>query len=511
MHRFVVGALAQNRRTEVRTTNTLHLLFAVFVAIVVFTFLFSSAHAQSPESAQAGSCWQCHRQPNIQGMNGIAAANALCQDCHAKLETVGKVDGKQVSLQVSDADFGKTRHALIACTSCHATVSRSPHKETEATACGSCHQNLAQHIAMGDPHLNVDCAACHFKYEAVMRDPTTRRIVIARVDSSGQPIGRTDHTLALPVPCERCHARGNQLNVAAATLPPKDITCIGCHMSAPIPTNPLSWAALIIFLIGLAFSASIWLSGSVAGKKGLSFSEKSSLLAERAVAIIFSRRLFAVLRAALLDGIVHRRILKESVARWVAHSLILLPFFARFLIGIFTGIAAQFYPNAPLTRVLVDRDAPPVAFTYDLLAVLIILGAGYAGYLRATDKQRRELTAGQDMFALILLALIFVVGFVVEGAHIVVAQLPWDQAFYAFGGAAFAVVLNLLPLDWSAVYPFLFYAHAVLVAIFVAYLPFSKFFHILVSLFVVAIRPALGEGEHARYATEDTERTEIKA
>jgi len=376
-------------------------------------------------------------------------------------------------------------------------VSRSPHKETEAVACSSCHNNLAQHIAIGDPHLNVDCAACHFRHDAVVRDPTSRRVAIARIDSSGQPLRRTDHTLASPVLCERCHTRGNQVNAAAATLPPKDIICVGCHMSAPIPTNPLSWTAFIIFLIGLAFSASIWLSGNVAGKKGLSLGEKSSLLAERAVAIIFSRRIFAVLRATLLDGIIHRRILKESVARWVAHSLILLPFFARFLIGILTGVAAQFYPDAPLTRILVDRDAPPVAFTYDLLAVMIVLGAGYAGYLRATDKARRELTAGQDMFALILLALIFIVGFIVEGAHIVVAQLPWDQAFYAFGGAAFAVPMGFLRLDWSAVYPFLFYAHAVLVAAFVAYLPFSKFFHILVSLFVVAIRPALGEGEHA--------------
>jgi len=472
--------------------------YCLLFAIVLCIHAPSIANAQGPQGAQAaGSCWQCHRQPNTQGTNGIAAANALCQDCHAKAETVGKVDGKQVSLQVSDADFGNTRHAMIACTACHATVSRSPHKETEAAACNSCHSNLAQHIAMGDPHLNVDCAACHFKYDAVTRDPTTRRVAIARVDRSGQPIRRTDHTLISTVPCERCHTRGNSVNVAAAALPPKDITCIGCHMSAPIPTNPLSWTAVLIFFVGLAFSVSIWLSGSVAGKKGLSFGEKSSLLAERAVGIVFSRRIFAVLRAALLDGIVHRRILKESVARWVAHSLILLPFLARFMIGVLTGIAAQFYPDAPLTRVLVDRDAPPIAFTYDLLAVMIVLGAGYAGYLRATDKQRRELTAGQDMFALVLLALIFVVGFIVEGAHIIVAQLPWDQAFYAFGGAAFAVPMGFLPLDWSAVYPFLFYAHAVLVAIFVAYLPFSKFFHILVSLFVVAIRPALGEGEHA--------------
>lgn len=276
------------------------------------------------------------------------------------------------------------------------------------------------------------------------------------------------------------------------TLPPKDITCIGCHASAPVVGSPVSLIALLVFVVGIAFSASIWLSGSIAGKTGLGTMEKLSLIAERALAIVFSRRLFVFFQAAFLDGILHRRILKESVGRWVAHSLILLPFFGRFLLGLVTGLAAQFYPEAPLTRVLIDRNSPGVAFTNDMLAVLIILGAGYAGYLRTTDQRRRELTAGQDVLALTLLALIFVVGFVLEGTHILLEQIPWDQAWYAFGGAGVAAILNLLPLDWTAVYPFMFWGHALLVAVFVGYLPFSKFFHIIVSLFVVAIRPALG-------------------
>ncbi len=466
--------------------------FMLFMAVVSPVFAQGPTGTHAAGAVPNGTCWQCHRQPNTSGANGVAAANALCQDCHAKADSTRKIDGKEVSLQVDEADFANSRHALITCTACHATVARSPHKETRAAACNSCHSNLGQHMAAGDAHLNVDCAACHFKTDAVARDAQTHRVMIASVDTSGHPIGRTNHTLVGAVSCERCHVRGNAVGAAAMTLPPKDITCIGCHASAPVIGSPASLLSLLIFVVGLAFSASIWLGGSIAGKTGLSVMEKLSLIAERAIAIIFSRRLFVFFNAALLDGILHRRILKESVGRWVAHSLILLPFFGRFLLGLVTGLAAQFYPNAPLTRVLVNRDAPAVAFTNDLLAVLIILGAGYAGYLRTTDQRRRELTAGQDVLALTLLALIFVVGFVLEGVHILVEQIPWDQAWYAFGGAGVAAVLGLLPLDWTAVYPFLFWGHALLVAVFVGYLPFSKFFHIIVSLFVVAIRPALG-------------------
>jgi nitrate reductase gamma subunit len=431
-------------------------------------------------------------------MNGIVAANALCQDCHAKADTVRRVEGKDVPLQIRAADFGKTRHEYVACISCHDTVARSPHREAGAVACGgtTCHNNLARHIVAGDAHLNVDCSACHFKYDTLARDATTNRVMIARADAAARPIALTNHALASPVPCERCHTRGNPARAAAAVLPGKDITCIGCHASAPIPTSPLSWGALVIFFIGLALSASVWLGGNIGGRTGLTLNEKLSYIAARKVEIIFSRRIFAVLRAAFVDGILHWRILKESVARWVAHSLILLPFFARFVLGVVTGLAVVFAPEAPLTRMLVDRDAPIIAFTNDLLAVLIVVGAGYAGYLRATDKERRELTAGQDAFALILLALIFVVGFGLEAAHILLAQIPWDRALYAFGGAAIAAPLSFLPLDWSVIYPFLFWAHAALVAIFIAYLPFSKFFHILVSLFFLAVRPVLEKRAH---------------
>jgi nitrate reductase gamma subunit len=472
-------------------TTTLH---ALTLALILFVFAFSAVSAQDPTgNASAGSCWQCHRQPNVEGTNGVAAANALCQDCHTKADTVRRVNGKEVSLQIRAADFGNTWHAQVACISCHNTVARSPHREVGAVTCGdtACHNDLAKHIAAGDAHLNVDCAACHFQYDTLARDATTNRVMIARADASARPIGRTNHALAVPVPCERCHTRGNPVRAAAAVLPGKDITCIGCHASAPVIASPLSWGALIIFFVGLAFSASVWLSGNIAGKTGLTLGEKLSYIAARKVEIIFSRRIFAVLRTAFVDGILHWRILKESVSRWVAHSLILLPFFARFLLAIFTWLAVLFSPDAPLTRLLVDRDAPVIAFTNDFLAILVIIGAGYAGYLRATDKQRRELTAGQDTLALILLALIFVVGFVLEAAHILVAQIPWERAWYAFGGAAIAAPLSLLSLDWSAIYPFVFYAHAILVALFVAYLPFSKFFHILVSLFFVAVRPAI--------------------
>ena len=51
-------------------------------------------------------------------------------------------------------------------------------------------------------------------------------------------------------------------------------------------------------------------------------------------------------------------------------------------------------------------------------------------------------------------------------------------------------MLRVIPIDWEVVYGWLWYIHAGLVAAMIAYLPFSKFFHVLVSPVVTALNAA---------------------
>ena len=95
--------------------------------------------------------------------------------------------------------------------------------------------------------------------------------------------------------------------------------------------------------------------------------------------------------------------------------------------------------------------------------------------------------------AITLLGSIFLIGFVVEGARIVATDLRPGLAAFSFIGYPISLLLDLIPLSWPTVYSWLWYIHVALVVAFVVYLPFSKFFHILISPLMVAVNTALKE------------------
>ena len=66
-------------------------------------------------------------------------------------------------------------------------------------------------------------------------------------------------------------------------------------------------------------------------------------------------------------------------------------------------------------------------------------------------------------------------------------DLPPQIAVYAFLGFGVSLLLRPLNLSWTTIYPYLWYCHAILGIAFVAYLPFSKLLHILVSPLIVTI------------------------
>jgi nitrate reductase gamma subunit len=479
---------------KIRLVFPFVVILAVLLALTVAPSL-----AQEPDDEE--QCWACHRQPNLDTVAGVQAANALCLDCHEEPDVSKDLQGQVVRLQVEEVAYATTRHGHVACVQCHSTVAHSPHQEEAPLACADCHQNLSAHIAAGDAHLTVECSACHFETEAVTRDPESGVVQMAALDAQGEALDRTAHQMTKPVDCARCHYAGNDVGAASAALPPKGLLCFACHDASPVlyaghlgtagsgvRMDWVSAPALLAFCIGLALASSVWLRGTVHGRTDLTLGEKLSYIAGDVCGIVFSRKVFTLLKHLVLDGILLRRTLKESVSRWFMHGLILWPFLGRCLLGVFTWCMAQFWPTAPLTQTLVNKNAAPVAFLYDFLALLVVVGAILALVRRAFDSQMREISTGGDVAITALLGGIFAFGFIVEGARLIVTQVPAEQAIYSFGGCAVSLLLRLLPLDWASFYAYLWWVHAALVAAFVAYLPFSKFFHILVGPMLVTIR-----------------------
>jgi nitrate reductase gamma subunit len=484
----------------------MRLISSCIVSLAILLLLAAApSFAQEPQQEE---CWACHRQPNLDTVAGVQAANALCLDCHGEPGISRQLEGQEFSLQVKEEEYAGTRHGALACTQCHITVAHSPHEARAPLACADCHSNVAQHIANGDAHLTVECSACHFEPGAVVRDEEVGIVKLSSYDAQGMVLDRTTHQMTKPVECDRCHFAGNEVGAASAALPPKGALCFACHDASPVlyaghltgPGGPLrtDWVsapALLVFGLGLALASSVWLRGTVHGQEGLPVGEKLAYLTADACGVIFSPRVLTLLKYFLLDGILLRRTLKESVSRWLMHGLILWPFLARFLLGLLTWCMATFWPAASLTQTMVDKNAPPVAFAYDFLALLVVVGAIFALLRRAVDRQMREVTTAGDVAITALLGGIFVFGFIVEGARLIVTEVPSALAMYSFGGYAVSLVLRVAPVPWASLYPYLWWVHAVLVAAFVAYLPFSKFFHILVGPMLVTIRGLLTEKE----------------
>ncbi|MEN8780144.1 MAG: respiratory nitrate reductase subunit gamma [Desulfobacterales bacterium] len=424
-------------------------------------------------------CLDCHRQPNINTNEGVQSSKAFCNDCHARPDCRRTVDGKDVPLQVSAETFNGNPHQYVACIHCHTDVARSPHRTAIGGQCRDCHTAHGEGTAHA-PHLRIDCQACHFKHKFVRLDETDNRVKLAHMNAALQPIGLVDHGLddaGNEQSCRRCHQPQNTVGAPAAVLPAKSLLCVVCHPSSLGVGHPIFWVALITFLGGIFLMVRFWFVGSVQGEEK-SLHRKISLSSDAVWQTIFSKKVLTVLRVVVLDIILQRRILKNSVQRWSLHSLIFLAILIRFALSLLTGLMVSIDPDGRLALVLIDKNNPFTAFTYDFLGLCIFLGVLWAVIQRLVVKPAHVKTEIEDNITLGILGGLVILGFIAEAARILMTQLPAEVAMYAFVGYPLSEVLAVLPVDWRSVYPYLWYSHAIIGAVFVAYLPFGKLKHI---------------------------------
>jgi cytochrome b subunit of formate dehydrogenase/nitrate reductase gamma subunit len=442
--------------------------------------------------AEKKLCWRCHRQPNLNSNEGVTSSILFCMECHGKKEVEKKVDGKTVSLYINEKEYGKTVHRRIACVRCHEGVASSPHRTLQFN-CASCHGYHGEGKAH-DPHRTVNCEACHHESKEVWKDSKTGKIVLKKV-KEGVPLQMTSHRLAdfkNHKACEKCHFTENKLGAPIQVLPAKSLICMGCHSSSVTLNDPVSMVSLIIFIVGIGATLTFWFQGTMVDPS-FSIHEKLSYIGEKAWQIVFSKKMLTLLKVFVVDVLLLRRVLKESVSRWSIHSLIYLPFFLRFLIGLILLILSWTFPMSPKVAVLLDKNYPLIAFTYDFLGLCIIIGAVGAIMRRVQGKIQKAVTGGQDYVVLGLIGTILLTGFWVEGMRILLTAIPLSAALPSFIGYPISLLLDLFSIRWEVVYPYGWYIHAILTGALVAYLPFSKMFHILVSPLVFLIKAALGE------------------
>ncbi|OIP90900.1 MAG: hypothetical protein AUK26_08360 [Syntrophaceae bacterium CG2_30_58_14] len=293
------------------------------------------------------------------------------------------------------------------------------------------------------------------------------------------------------------------------------------------------YLALAIFIIGLIYKVSTWfsLTISVESKK---VSTRFLMALKGVIAAIFSGRILILLKVFFLDVIIQRKVMREDFLRWLAHILIYWSFMLLLVMHALDSlITSRIFPDYSPT-------INPFMFLRDLFGLFVIVGVCLVIYRRFILKAPRLKTNAMDHYAIILLAIIMLSGVFLEGAKIgsysiyesMVEQYsgmedageikpltafwvenfgvvspdvkgPFDQELlkkgreihetscvtchsrprWAFMGYSAARLVKgiAVALDRAGVHTFLWYIHFLACFIGLAYLPFSKFFHIFVT------------------------------
>lgn len=127
----------------------------------------------------------------------------------------------------------------------------------------------------------------------------------------------------------------------------------------------------------------------------------------------------------------------------------------------------------------------------DVFGAILMIGIGMAAYKRYIDKPDHEDYTFDDAFLLIVIFVILLTGFVMEGLRIYATNDPW--AWWSPVGLLFAAVFQGSGLSVRSAlttHAFLWYFHMLWVFGFIVYIPYSKLFHMFASSLNIFLKPS---------------------
>lgn len=238
----------------------------------------------------------------------------------------------------------------------------------------------------------------------------------------------------------------------------------------------LSALALAVFAWGVFERVRFWFRPELRGNPGgIRWGRALSL------AVQGLRRLRRpTLRALFWNGFVQRQLWRESRQRWLMHMSLSWSFAGLFVIG--SGGNFLLDLGVPLTK-----NDHWFAATNDFLGLTLLLGVAIALQRRFLSPKPHVRTVFEDTAILALLAFLALSGYLVEAARYLKEGTPDGAAAYALVGYSLSRTLEPLGADWARAYDAFWWLHASSGLALVAYLPYSKLFHMFASPTTIAI------------------------
>lgn len=247
----------------------------------------------------------------------------------------------------------------------------------------------------------------------------------------------------------------------------------------------------LLFFVGLAANVSFWLEG-----KGALGSPRSKWAGLRAVTgaacrAISGGRFWQFLKTLLLDGLLHRALFRDGRFRWLAHTLLALTFLILFALSTFTGFFEEilrllFKVETPFVLAVVNKDTPIMAILNEVLGLPLVIGLTLILVRRYVSRPAQLRTEAVDTSILVLLGVGLLLGYPTEALRFLMEGTPASLGSISFIGYPLAQAIRPLDLNWEAWHFAMFFAHVLPFMALLVYMPWSKFFHVLVSPIVAA-------------------------
>jgi nitrate reductase gamma subunit len=227
-----------------------------------------------------------------------------------------------------------------------------------------------------------------------------------------------------------------------------------------------------VFLLGTLFNVMVWMEG-----KGLVGAPERRLLKllAWAVHLLFSRRFAKILTVLYKDAIHLPKLKERSVTRWFTHFLILGGFVLTFVLDIVVTISLDIFKYQPMIDEAGWAKIWVRDFAFDLTGIMILLGLCFYAVRRFIIRPKMLRTELPDAASIIFLLAVVFGGFILE-AFGIAGGIPGHTVNQQYSFFGYALSL-LMPSAWGAYYDQVWLIHGVLSALLIAYIPFSKLFH----------------------------------
>lgn len=233
-------------------------------------------------------------------------------------------------------------------------------------------------------------------------------------------------------------------------------------------------ACVIVFFLGTLYNVLLWMEG-----EGLVGTPEGRLLrlVPRTLKFILSRRFGRILSVFLRDALYLSKLKGRSVLRWSTHLLILGGFVAMFLLDLVVTFSLDFLKYQPMIddggwAKLWIRD-----FGFELVGFLMLAGLTIAAVRRFIFKPKMVRTELPDATSILFLLVVVLGGFILEGMGIA-GRIPGHQVDTAYSFFGYALS-QLMPSSAGQYYDQAWLVHGVMSALLIAYIPFSKLFHMI--------------------------------